>query len=77
MLVGFLCVLHCLLGQLVPVQVISIPMLHRSGPVGMGGKFVKFSGSLMGIARHTSPHYELDRHLEFDTLGRMISCAGS
>jgi hypothetical protein len=54
MLVGFLRVLHGLPRQLVPAQVISFSMLDCGGPVRMGGKFVKFSGSLMGITRHTS-----------------------
>ena len=54
MLVSFLRVLHSLPRQLVPAQVVSFSMLDCGGPVGMGGKFVKFSSSLMGIARHTS-----------------------
>ena len=53
MLVGFLRVLHGLPGQFVAAQVIAFFVMHRGGPVGMRGKFVKFSGSLMGIARHT------------------------
>lgn len=52
MLVGFLGVFHGLPGQLAPAQVISFFVMRRGGPVRMGGKFVKFSGSYMGIARH-------------------------
>jgi hypothetical protein len=74
MLVGFLRVLQCLPRQLLPAQVISFSMLGRGGPVGMGGNFVKFSGSLMGIARHTLPLHKLELHLQFDTWVRMISC---
>jgi hypothetical protein len=37
--------------------VISFSMLDRGGPVGMGGNFVKFSGSLMRIASVLSEKY--------------------
>jgi hypothetical protein len=47
--------LHGLLRQLVPAEVISFAMLGRRGAVCMRGKLVKFSSSLMGIARHTLP----------------------
>ncbi len=56
-LVGFLRVLHGLPRQLVSAEVISFFVMSRSGPVGMGGKFVKFSGSYVGIARHTLPQF--------------------
>ena len=52
MLVSFLRVLHGLPRQLVSAQVVSFFVMSRGGPVCMGGKFVKFSGSSMGIARH-------------------------
>jgi hypothetical protein len=45
-------VLHGLPGQLVPAQVIAFIVMRHGGPVGMRGKFVEFSGSSMGIARH-------------------------
>ena len=56
MLVGFLGVFHGLPGQLAPAQVISFLVMRRGGTVRMGGKFVEFGGSSMGIARHTLPH---------------------
>jgi hypothetical protein len=52
LLVGFLCVLHGLPRQFVAAQVIAFFVMRRGGSVGMRGKFVKFGGSLMGIARH-------------------------
>ena len=52
MLVGFLRVLHGLPGQLVAAQVIAFIMMRHGRPVRMRGKFVEFSGSSMGIARH-------------------------
>ena len=54
MLVGFLCVLHGLPGQLVAAQVIAFIMVRHGSPVSMRGKLVKLSGSSMGIARHTN-----------------------
>jgi hypothetical protein len=57
-LVGFLRVLHGLPRQLVSAQVISFFVMSRGGPVGMGGEFVKFSGSYVGIARHTLSHFD-------------------
>jgi hypothetical protein len=53
MLVGFLCVLHGLPGQLVAAQVIALIVVRHGSPVSVRGKLVKFSGSSMGIARHT------------------------
>ena len=54
MLVSLLRVLHGLPGQLVPAQVIAFLVMGGGGPVRMRSKFVEFSGSLMGIARHGS-----------------------
>jgi hypothetical protein len=53
-LVSFLRVFHGLPGQFVPAQMIAFIVMGGGGPMGMRGKFVKFGGSLMGIARHTS-----------------------
>ena len=56
-LISFLRVLHGLPRQLVSAQVISFFVVSRGGPVSMGGKFVKFSGSYVGIARHRLPRF--------------------
>ena len=52
LLVGFLRVLHSLPGQFVPAQVIAFVVMRHGGPMRMRGKFVKFGGSSVGIARH-------------------------
>jgi len=52
MLVGFLRMLHGLPGHFVRAQVIALIVMRHGGPVGVRGKFVKFGGSSMRIARH-------------------------
>jgi hypothetical protein len=51
-------------------------VMRRGGTVRMGGKFVEFGGSSMGIARHTSPHLHFSSPrqvggLPLDTLRRL------